>query len=41
MNFRPKGKDSQPNDQEDKRDKREQIIKKWRDSYVVEEEEWC
>ena len=40
MNLSPKGKDRQPIDKEDKRDKREWIIKRLRDFYEVEEEEW-
>ena len=40
MNFSPKGKDRQPIDKEDKRDKREGIMKRLRDFYEVEEEEW-
>ena len=40
MNLSPKGKDRQPIDKEDKRDKREWIMKRLRDFYEVEEEEW-
>ena len=40
MNLSPKGKDRQPIDKKDKRDKIEWIIERLRDFYEVEEEEF-
>ena len=39
MNISPKGKNRSPTDKEDKRDKREWIIKRLRNFLEVEEEE--